>query len=248
MSSTPRLSLLPPIPETAVIPYHPADSFDILAAVLENSFLTMNLRPHHFHTLSKSCDLYALDYNLANGIWGTLKDIARTIHLAADSTCDPHQRLPVYVNPYRLQEINMAAPQILYIEAFTQNLLLAATTRREISDLFGLAQKIGKDALEWVIEAKRRCEVLGENHGWNWSMEKFEPTDLPLLEGGGLIQDGTNLDISLPPAPPNSPVASDENAMILHPTLSTNAIANPDARFSGKSSGPLETDFSSLRI
>jgi len=142
----------------------------------------------------------------------------------------------------------MAAPQILYIEAFTQNLLLAATTRREISDLFGLAQKIGKDALEWVIEAKRRCEVLGENHGWNWSMEKFEPTDLPLLEGGGLIQDSTNLDISLPPAPPNSPVASDENAMILHPTLSTNAIANPDARFSGKSSGPLETDFSSLRI
>ena len=129
MSSTPRLSLLPPIPETAVIPYHPADSFDILAAVLENSFLTMNLRPHHFHTLSKSCDLYALDYNLANGIWGTLKDIARTIHLAADSTCDPHQRLPVYVNPYWLQEINMAAPQILYIEAFTQNLLLAATTR-----------------------------------------------------------------------------------------------------------------------
>ena len=129
MFSTPCLCLLPPIPETAIIPYHPADRFDILAAVLENSLLTMNLRPHHFNTLSKSCDLYALDYNLANGIWGTLKDIAQTIHLTADSTCDPHQWLPVYINPYRLQEISMAAPQILYIEAFTQNLLLAATTR-----------------------------------------------------------------------------------------------------------------------
>src|ERR1700720_431367 len=128
MSSTPRLSLLPPIPETAVIPYHPADSFDILAAVLEISFLTMNLRPHHFHTLSKSCDLYALNYNLANGIWGTLKDIARTIQLTANPTCDSRQRLPVYINPYQRQKINMALPQILYPIIFTQNHLLAATT------------------------------------------------------------------------------------------------------------------------
>ena len=111
-----------------------------------------------------------------------------------------------------------------------------------------MAQKIGKDALEWVIEAKRWCKVLGENHRWNWSIEKFKPTDLPLLEGAGLIQDSTNLNIDLPPTPPSSPVASDENAMILHPTLSTNAITNPDVRFSERSSGPLETDFSSLRI
>ena len=100
--------------------YHP----DTIRYILENSLLTMGLRDHHLHCASESEDLYSLDFQLATRIWFTLKNISRTIHLAANPLLDPFGDLPGTVNPELLKHIGMPFPAVLSIKKYMQNLLI----------------------------------------------------------------------------------------------------------------------------
>ena len=74
---------------------------------------------------------------------------------------------------------------------------------------FATVQNIGMETLEWIVEAKKRCGILGRTHGWHWSVDEEVYSNLfPALEGQLLLSD-----IAL--VPDNS------NALILHPCLST---------------------------
>ena len=65
------------------------------------------------------------------------------------------------------------------------------------------------EALEWIVEAKKRCGILGRAHGWHWSVDEEVDSDLfPALEGQLLLSDTALI--------PNS-----SNALILHPRLLT---------------------------
>ena len=119
-----------------------------------------------------------LDFDLANGIWRVLKDLSRSIHEATDPTINPFEALPSHINPTRLREIEMVSPRILQIENFSQNMLLCATTRKEIRRLFAMAQDIGMEALEWIAEAKKRCGILGR------ALERWDLTERPQTAGG----------------------------------------------------------------
>jgi len=105
--------------------YHP----DTIRYILENSLLTMGLRDCHLHCASQSDNLYALDFQLATGLWFTLKNISRTIHLAANPLLDPFNDLLGTVDPELLARIGMPFPAVLSIEKYTQNLLIIMSNR-----------------------------------------------------------------------------------------------------------------------
>ena len=169
----------------------------------------MTLKCHHICAISEIHNFHTLDFDLANGIWRILKDLSRSIHEAADPTINPFEALSSQINLTRLHEIEMVSLHILQIENFSQNMLLCATTREEIRQLFTTAQGIGMEALEWIAEAKKRCGILGMAHGWHWSVDEGVDSDLfPALEGQLSLLDTTLI-------PNNS------NALILHPRFST---------------------------
>ena len=92
----------------------------------------MTLREHHLHCASVSEDLYSLDFQLITGLWFILKDISRTIQLAANPLLDPFDTFPGTVDPELLERLNMPSPAILAVENYTQNLLTVTSTRTEL--------------------------------------------------------------------------------------------------------------------
>ena len=121
--------LAPPIPSSSeVIPFNPVPNSNILHGILESSFLTMTLKHHHIHAISKIHNFHLLNFNLANGIWRILKDLSHSIHKAADPTLNPFKTLLSQLNHAHLCKIEMSSPCILQIENFSQNMLLCATT------------------------------------------------------------------------------------------------------------------------
>ena len=151
--------------------------------------------------ISEIHNFHSLNFDLANGIWRILKDLSRSIHEAADPTINPFEA--------RLREIEMVSLHILQIENFSQNMLLCTTTHEEIHRLFATVQGIGMEALEWIVEAKKQCGILGRVHGWHWPVdEEVDSDQFPALEGQLSLSDTALI-------PDNS------NALILHPRLST---------------------------
>ena len=115
-----------------VVPFNPISNSSVLRGILESSFLTMTLKRHHIHAISEIHNFHSLDFDLANGIWRVLKDLSCSIHKAADPTINPFEALPSQINLAHLHKIKMVSPRILQIENFSQNMLLCATTRKEI--------------------------------------------------------------------------------------------------------------------
>ena len=131
-----------------VVPYN-CDGYSTLPKyLLENSPLTMTLHEHHLHCATISEGLYSLDFQLVTSLWFILKDISRTIQLAANPLLDPFDSLPGTVDPELLEHINMPSPAMLAIENYTQNLLTITSTHAELCWLFELTQKIGLDGAQ----------------------------------------------------------------------------------------------------
>src|SRR6202050_4611857 len=84
--------------------------------LLEHSPLTMSLRDHHLHCASAASNLFSIDFQLATRIWCILKDISRTIQLAANPLLNPFGDLPGTIDPELLERIDMPFPTILSIE------------------------------------------------------------------------------------------------------------------------------------
>ena len=68
------------------------------------------------------------------------------------------------------------------------------------------------ETLEWIVEAKKRCGMIGRTHGWHWAVnEEVDSDQFPALEGQSLLSDTV-----LEP--------SDSKALILHPWFSTQSL------------------------
>ena len=197
-----------------VIPFNPVPNSDVLHGILKSSFLTMTLKHHHIYAIYGIHYFHSLNFDLANGIWHILKDLSRSIHEVADPTVNLFEALPSQLNPAHLRKIEMASLHILQIENFSQNMLLCTTTHEEIRRLFSTAQTIGMETLEWIVEAKRQCRMIGRRHGWHWAINKGVDSNLfPALEGQSLLSETT-----LEP--------SNSTALILHPCFSTRSSNN----------------------
>jgi len=159
-----------------LVPFVSENHPDTIRYALENSLLTMSLRDYHLHCASDADDLFSLDFQLATGLWFTLKDISRTIQLAANPLLDPFGDLPGTLDPKLLERIGMPFPAVLSIEKYTQNLLIVMSTRAEVCRLFGIAQKAGLDGARWIQMARERCNETKDNLGWDWSESGNEPT------------------------------------------------------------------------
>jgi hypothetical protein len=166
------------------------------------------------------------------GIWYLLKDLSCSIHEAADSSINPVDSLPTYLNPNRLNKISMAPLRILMIEGFSQNMLLSATTWEEVHKLFKMAQSVGLGAPEWIGEVKSRCESIGGRHGWHWDDPKAGTvticTYLPLLEGQGQIKYRLYSTLTSDSPTNSNPPSNVSKAIILHPHLSNWAADHPE--------------------
>ena len=188
--------------------------------LLENSPLTMTLRKHHLHCASVSKGLYSLDFQLVTGLWFILKDISRTIQLAANPLLDPFDSLPGTVGPELLEHIDLPSSAILAVKNYTQNLLTITSTHAELCQLFGLTQKIGLDVARWVQMAREKCRTSHEGFSWNWS------------QNGNALAYSVTMPKSVCCGYIESTVDDDEpdysKALILHPTLSTYAQEHPD--------------------
>ena len=102
----------------------------------------------------------------------------------------------------------------------------------EVHKLFKMAQSVGLEAVEWIGEAKRRCESIGGRHGWHWDDPKAGTvairTHLPLSEGQGQIESGS-YPVLAGDSPTNDIPPSDAaKAVILHPRLSNWAADHPE--------------------
>ena len=128
-----------------LVPFVSENHPDTIRYALKNSLLTMSLQDYHLHCASDADNLYSLDFQLATGLWFTLKDISRTIQLAANPLLDPFGDLPGTLNPELLDRIGMPFPAVLSIEKYTQNLLIVMSTRAEVCRLFSIAQRAGLD-------------------------------------------------------------------------------------------------------
>src|ERR1700735_1388782 len=127
-----RLAILPAPTSMDIVPYNSVHNPDVFSAILDTLYLTMRLKCHHVHNISELHNLYSLNFHLAMGIWYLLKDLSCSIHEAADSSINPVDSLPTYLNPNCLNKISMAPLRILMIEGFSQNMLLSATTWEEV--------------------------------------------------------------------------------------------------------------------
>ena len=189
-----------------IVPFNSISNTSILHSILESSFLTMMLKWHHIHPISKILNFYSLEFDLANGIWCILKDLSRSIHEAMDPTINLFKTLPSYINLTCLCEL---FPRILQTKNFSQNMLLCATICEEIHQLFAMTQTIRIETLQWIAEAKRQCAIIGRVHGWHWVVdERVNSDQFPALEGQLLLSD-----TALEP--------SNCNALILYPLFST---------------------------
>ena len=125
--------LAPPFSSSLeVIPFNPVPNSSVLHGILKSSFLTMTLKCHHIHAISKIHNFHLLNFDLANRIWHVLKDLSCSIHKAVDPTLNLFKALPSQLNPARLCEIEMLSLHILQIENFSQNMLLCAMIHKEI--------------------------------------------------------------------------------------------------------------------
>ena len=59
-----------------LVPFVSKYYLDTIRYILENSLLTIRLHNCHLHCPSKSEELYGLDFQLATGLWFTLKNIS----------------------------------------------------------------------------------------------------------------------------------------------------------------------------
>jgi len=202
------------------VPFVSEYHLETIRYILENSLLTMRLCDCHLHCACKSEDLYGLDFQLATGLWFTLKNISQTIHLAANPLLNPFGDLPGTVDPKLLEHIGMPFPAVLSIEKYTQNLLIVMSNREELHRLFAIAQKVGLDRARWIQTARERCTEIEDNSGWDWSKNGNNLTYLvksPKTVNCGYIE--SVIDFEAPDL---------SKAIILHPTLSTYTQELPD--------------------
>ena len=205
-----------------VIPFAVANQVVAFQYILKNSPLTMTLREHHLHRALATEDLFSIDFELANALWFVLKDLSRTIQLAADPLLDPFSNLPGTLDPKLLEDINMPFPTILAIENYTQNLLIVMSTRAELERLSGIVQRIGLAGAQWIQEARERCEGDRNGYGWDWShygnsltySGRMHKTVHCGFVKGIVDSDESDSDLS--------------KAVILHPTLSNYAKEHPN--------------------
>ena len=205
-----------------VVPFVAADQVVAFQYILENSPLTMTLREHHLHRASATEDLFSIDFELANALWFILKDLSRTIQLAADPLLDPFSDLPGTLDPKLLEDIDMPFPTILTIENYTQNLLIVMSTRAELERLFSIAQRIGLAGAQWIQEARERCGADRNGYGWDWSHYGNSLTYSgrpPKTVHCGFVEGIIDSD---------EPDSDLSKAVILHPTLSNYAKEHPD--------------------
>jgi hypothetical protein len=203
-----------------VIPFAVANQVVAFQYILKNSPLTMTLREHHLHRALATEDLFSIDFELANALWFVLKDLSRTIQLAADPLLDPFSNLPGTLDPKLLEDIDMPFPTILAIENYTQNLLIVMSTRAELERLSGIAQRIGLAGAQWIQEARERCGTDRNGYGWGWShyygnsltYSGCMPKTVHCRFVEGIVESDSDL----------------SKAVILHPTLSNYAKEHPD--------------------
>jgi hypothetical protein len=149
----------------------------------------MTLKWHHIHTISKIHNCYVLNFQLASGMWHVLKDLSQSIHKATNPAVNLFEYLPSYLHLSHLHELKIPAPCILQIKNFSQNMLLSATTIEEVCCLFNVAQAIGIEMVEWIVEAKKHCRLLRGSRSWKWNGEdSVDSNRFPLLEVNYLFQ------------------------------------------------------------
>ena len=96
-STMPMQSHIPAPPfssSSEVVPFNPIFNSSILLSILESTFLTMMLKCHHIHAISKIHNFHSLHFDLANRIWHILKDLSSSIHEAIDPTLNLFEALP----------------------------------------------------------------------------------------------------------------------------------------------------------
>ena len=147
-----------------VIPYN-YDSYSTLPKyLLENSPLTMTLCEHHLHCASVSEGLYSLDFQLVTSLWFILKDISRTIQLAANPLLDPFNSLPSTVDLNYLNALTCLCPLSLQLRITLRTCSLSPVLAQTCVGSLGLRRRS-----DWMVlsgyrwlgrSAERRRKVL----------------------------------------------------------------------------------------
>lgn len=227
---------------------YPLIASDVLRNYLsQTSPLVIPLDPIDIH-YAGSTNRLALDRELAEAFWYTIKRIARVIYRAANPNLDPWN-LAAGIPEARLREIGLPHPDIVNALQATQNPCFLLGSRQEIMDTFAAMQKWGVEGLQWSIEARVRCAVLGNE--WKWDSapnELFPPVRAILSEEFSEYADRalTWLDNSALITDPSRMIEwhgglsenHESKALILHPTASNAAqsLRNKFNPYGGSSS------------
>lgn len=206
----------------AMVPFiHPELRTDsVMSSLIQTSPFAIKLDLADIHIHSADGKYGALDVDVAAAIWSAIKRIARTIVIAANPNMDPRDLRPVI--PFsRLREIDMPPPFIIKALGFTQNPCLLSGTTEDIIGRFEYIQHLGVEGLRWLLHARARCDRYPNNWKWTTSSNETFMAHPALTNGPIPLQEDRMLDHFAP--------VNLERALILHPTMSNAARANPSA-------------------
>ncbi|EAU82224.2 hypothetical protein CC1G_12611 [Coprinopsis cinerea okayama7 len=174
----------------------------------------------------------------AVSLWTTLKDIGLAINKAGNPGRNEavHLLNQYYEIPhYKFDRLGLQRPLILdLVRPNLHNIfnpLYAWGPKEYLTKTYQALQIVGRVALRWIDDAKKVCQELGPDCGWDWEEgNEIEEEAPPMpIQAHPLnpYNDLTTRDPRVRPYPARQEIRNSTNRdLILHPTASSAARAN----------------------
>ena len=120
----------------------------------------------HIHDLGS--DLFSFNFKVSDKLYSTLEEIVWHIYLATCPYADAFNQ-PGQINPVLFQDSKLPIPDILgFFYSYKQDPLCTLNLYHDIHHFYKLTQKIGLDALNWIVKARFWCTMRDDHRGWHW--------------------------------------------------------------------------------
>ncbi|RXW19084.1 hypothetical protein EST38_g6780 [Candolleomyces aberdarensis] len=111
---------------------------------------------------------------------------------------------------YMFKNLGMEKPRLaLLLERANINPLLNIGDKGQLKRMFRGLQQLGREAVDWIIEARWRSLLLGERSMWDWEDPRILPTLFPVIRDPRLLN---SIQVASPPGPDNDNSDSETTA------------------------------------
>ncbi|RXW11657.1 hypothetical protein EST38_g14199 [Candolleomyces aberdarensis] len=226
---------------------------------LDDEFDFVEILPTHVGEESR----YALDASLVAAITWAATRTKQMMNRATQgrvATAVVGAAIPDYM----FKNLGMEKPRLaLLLENTNINPLLNIGEKDRLKRMFRGLQQLGREAIDWIVEARWRSLLLGDRSLWNWEDPRQFPRLAHIVQDPRLLalpapasstpsENGSDTNATVYTTPPNSPTLAFSTHLfenipgpqedvdlllqiVLHPTASRYAMKFPDTNvFDGR--------------